>query len=152
MQDPNASPVCGGVNHFVGHLYSPDCQIRRVFEKIADKHIVIAGDEYDARAFARLAQEFLNHIIVRLRPVPALFQLPAINNIADQINTLRFVVRQKVQQGVRLTILRTQMDIGQPQGAVVFDLGYRRLHWWFKLVHLHDFPCLYSWGHATSRL
>ena len=147
VQYPNASPVRRGVNHLVRHLNSTDGQVRRVFEKIAHKHVVVAGDEDNARTFARLAQQFLNHIVVRLRPVPALFELPAINDVSDQINALGFVVREKIQQSMRLTVLRAQMNVGQPQGAVtldfidlvnlvdLIDFGHRR----FKLVHLHDF-------------
>ena len=38
--------------------------------EIAQELVVVAGDVDDARALARLAQQFLHHVVVALRPMP----------------------------------------------------------------------------------
>ena len=129
MQNPDFSPIGGGVNDLIDKLNSAHFDARyasiafiQILNELTDKHIVIACDIDNPRAFARFAQEFLNHIVVGLWPVPTFFQLPAVDNVADQINRLCLVVRHKVQQSARLAIARTQMHIRNPQCAVLLGL------------------------------
>lgn len=63
---------------------------------IAQRFIVIAGDENDARSLAHFPEEFLQNIIMRLRPDRAAFHTPEIDNVADKINGLCVVYFQKV--------------------------------------------------------
>ena len=46
---------------------------------------MIARDTDHAGAVTRFSQQFLNDVIMFLWPVEALFQLPAVNNITNQI-------------------------------------------------------------------
>ena len=55
---------------------------------VAQELVVVAGDVDDARALARLAQQLLHDVVVRLRPVPALLQPPAVDDVADEIDRL----------------------------------------------------------------
>ena len=77
--------------------------------------VVVAGDVDDARALAALAQQLLDHVIVRLRPVPGAAQPPAVDDVADQIDRLGVVVAQEIEQELGLRRLRAEMDVGDEQ-------------------------------------
>ena len=47
--------------------------------------IVIAGHVNDVGTLARFAQDFLQHVVVGLQPVPTFFQAPSVDNVTDQI-------------------------------------------------------------------
>ena len=64
-------------------------------DELAQLLIVIAGDVDDLRALARRAQHLLHDVVVRLRPVPALLQLPAVEDVADQVERVGLCVRRK---------------------------------------------------------
>ena len=53
--------------------------------KLADRFIMIAGYENNLGAFFSFFHHQLHDIIMGLMPVPAALELPAIDNIADQI-------------------------------------------------------------------
>ena len=91
---------------------------------IAREFVVIARHIDDAAALARTAQEFLHHVVVRLGPVPAAPQLPAVDDVADQVQVFAVVVPQEFEQGLRLAARRSQMDVGNEDGAVP---GARRI-------------------------
>src|SRR6202043_605382 len=82
---------------------------------VAKEFIMVAGHVDDARALARLAQKLLHHVVVVLRPVPAGFQLPAIDDIADQINGVGVVVAQEIEEAVSLATARAEMHIGDKE-------------------------------------
>ena len=77
--------------------------------------VVVAGHVNDCRALARLAQHFLDEVVMRLRPVPARLQRPAIDDIADEIDRLGIVILEEIQQLAGLRAARTQMDVGDEQ-------------------------------------
>ncbi|MCY1240141.1 hypothetical protein D9M72_529740 [compost metagenome] len=83
--------------------------------KIAQELVVIAGDVDDAGALAGLAQKLLDDVVAVLRPVPAALQPPAVDDVADQHDRLRFVMPQEIEQEVRLGGLRPEMDVGDEQ-------------------------------------
>jgi hypothetical protein len=39
-------------------------------------------------ALAHSAQDFLHHVVVRLRPIPFAAQLPTINDVANQVQMI----------------------------------------------------------------
>jgi len=80
---------------------------------------VIARHEHHARTLARLAQQFLHHIVVRLRPIPTLAQLPAVDDVAHQIQRSRLMVLQEIQQVIGLATGCAEMNIRDPDGAVM---------------------------------
>ena len=78
---------------------------------VAQELVVIAGEINDARALARLAHELLHHVVVRLRPIPARSQLPAVNDVADQIDRFGIVVAQELEEAFGLAASRAEMNI-----------------------------------------
>ena len=91
------------------------------------KLVVVAGHEDHACALARLAQQLLHHVVVRLRPVPLPPQLPAVDDVAHQEQRLAFDVAQEVQQGLGLAAGCAQVQVAdphraQPQRAFGIDL------------------------------
>ena len=63
-----------------------DRDITKIIAKImAGSFIMIAQDIDHAGAVTRFSQQILNDVIMFLWPVEALFQLPAVNNITNQI-------------------------------------------------------------------
>jgi hypothetical protein len=78
---------------------------------VAQELVVIAGQIDDARALARLAHQLLHHVVVRLRPIPARPQLPAVDDVADQIDRFGIVVAQEVEEAFGLAASRAEMNI-----------------------------------------
>ena len=66
---------------------------------------------------AALPQQLLHDIVVRLRPVPARLQLPAIDDVADQIDDVRFMKAEEIEQALGLTASRSKMYIGYEESA-----------------------------------
>jgi len=80
--------------------------------------VVVAGHVDHPRALARLAQHLLHHVVVALLPVPRLLQLPAVDDVADQVQGVGLVVAQEVEQEGGLAAGGAEVDIGNPDGAV----------------------------------
>jgi hypothetical protein len=78
---------------------------------------VIAGHEYEARTFAHLAQELLQHVVVRLGPVWAAPHFPEVNYVTDQVDNVAFAVPEEVEQPMGLSGARTQMHVGDEDCA-----------------------------------
>ena len=58
--------------------------------KISKILVVIARDIDQPRALARLAQKFLDNVVVGLRPVPTSLHAPSIDDIPDEVEIFRF--------------------------------------------------------------
>ncbi|MNW08290.1 hypothetical protein D3C71_2050510 [compost metagenome] len=84
---------------------------------------MVAGDVIDLHALARPAQDLLHHVVVRLRPVPRLAQTPAVHDVADEIEVVGLVVLQEIEKILRLASPRAQMDVGDPDAAVLLDVA-----------------------------
>ena len=69
----------------------------------------------------RLAEQFLHHIIMLLRPVEAFFQLPAIDDVADQIQRFAAGIFQEMQQRLCLRAWCAEMCVGNPDSAEVLN-------------------------------
>ena len=82
---------------------------------VAQELVVVARHVDEVRALAHLAQELLHHVVVRLRPVPARAQLPPVDDVADEVDRVRVVVLQEIEQEGGLAALRPEMQIGQEQ-------------------------------------
>ena len=78
---------------------------------VAQEFVVIAGQIDDARALAGLAQQLLHHVVVGLRPVPARLQLPAVDDVADQIDRVGVVIAQEIEKLLGLATARAEMHI-----------------------------------------
>ncbi len=82
---------------------------------------MIARDVNSARAFARFAQNFLNDVIMLLRPINSAPQLPDIDQIADNIKRLELVLAQEIEQRAGITAARAQVHVGYPRCAHTAD-------------------------------
>jgi len=51
---------------------------------VAQSFVMVAGDEHEAHALARLAQQLLHDIVVRLRPMRAPSHLPEVDDVATR--------------------------------------------------------------------
>ena len=78
---------------------------------------MVAGHVDHAGALARLAQQLLHYVVVRLRPVPARAQLPSVDDVADEVDHVRIMIPQKVEQQGRLAAARSEMHIGNEERA-----------------------------------
>jgi hypothetical protein len=113
MRDPQLPAVGRHMHGLVHHVDAAEV-VRDVF---ARELVVVARDEDDPRALARLAQQLLHDVVVRLRPVPAAAQLPAVDDVADEVEGLALHVAQEVEQGPGLAAGRAQMQVRDPDGA-----------------------------------
>ena len=82
-----------------------------------DHFVMVAGDVNDPCAFARFAQDFLDDVVVLLRPINPATELPDINQITHNVESLEFVFAQEIKQCARVAAARAEMDIGDPSGA-----------------------------------
>ena len=78
---------------------------------IAQEFVVIPRHVDEAGALAGLAQQLLHHVVVRLRPVPARPELPAVDDVADQINRVGVVIAQEIEKAIGLTAACAEMNI-----------------------------------------
>lgn len=81
---------------------------------------MIAGDVDDLSALPAFAEEFLNNIIVILRPVNAASESPDIDQVSDKIEFLKIRVSEELEQCGGLAAPRSQVDIGYPSRAIAF--------------------------------
>jgi hypothetical protein len=56
-------------------------------------------------------RKLLDHVIVRLRPVPTRFQLPAVHDVADEINHVGIIEAQKIEQLFGLAAPGAEVDV-----------------------------------------
>ncbi len=75
-------------------------------DELARELVVVAGDVDHPSAFARLAQQLLDDVVVRLLPIPTLLERPPIEHVADQIPALGVDVFEEVEQQVGSTVAR----------------------------------------------
>ena len=84
--------------------------------------VVISRDVDYMRALASFAQNFLDHVVVLLRPLNPATQRPNIDEVAHDIERIKIVLAQKVQQSSGVAAARTQVRIGDPPGAITSRL------------------------------
>src|SRR5262249_55200459 len=77
------TPAVGRTMHDASDDFNP-AEVGPI--EVTQKFVVVTRDIDDPRAFARLAQDFLDDVVVGLRPVPAGLELPAVDDVADEID------------------------------------------------------------------
>ena len=92
-------------------------------EIIAQEFVVVAGNVDQPLALARLAQKLLDHVVMGLRPVPAALQLPAVDDVAYEIDRVGLEVAQEGEKPLRLTRLRPEMYVRNEDGAIRSGFG-----------------------------
>lgn len=60
--------------------------------------VVIAGNEDHSAPVFRPSQDFPDNLVMGRRPVPASFQTPSVDNVADKINLLGIGVIKKIEK------------------------------------------------------
>ena len=117
--DPQASPVGGGVDGLFHHVDAP----KRVAQKAARKFVVVARHKHHTAALACAAQQFLHHVVVGLRPEPLTPQLPAVHDVAHQVQVVAGVPLQKIEQSHGLAAGCAQVQVGNKNAAVPLAHG-----------------------------
>lgn len=118
VSDPEPSAIGSDVDGILDHV---DVTEGETYE-LSQQLIVIAGNVDDARALAREAQELLDDVVMRLGPVPAVAQLPAVEDVADQIERVGPVRSQEIEEIVSLATWRTEVDVRYPDRPVMMAL------------------------------
>ena len=113
MDDEEAAAVGSLVQRPVGHDDAAEMGALEIPQEL----VMVAGDVNDAGALARLPEQLLDHVIVRLRPVPGPPQPPAVDDVADQVDGVRVMVAKEVDQKLCLGRLRAEVEVGQEQRA-----------------------------------
>ncbi len=113
VQDENPVPVRGDMERV---LLDRDRAVSP--EMAGEEFVVIAGDINDPSPFARLAQNFLNHIVVLLRPVDSAPERPDINQVTDNVERVEFVLFQKSEKFFRTAAAGAEVDIGNPRSTI----------------------------------
>ena len=89
---------------------------------------MVAGNEHHPGAASHLAQQFLDDVVMRLRPVPAGAEAPAIDDVSDKVDSVGLHIPQHIQNKMGLAAARAQMQIRQEQRPVslaLLRLGHR---------------------------
>ena len=102
------APAVGSDMHGIGH-HLDAAEMRA--EIVAQELVVVAGNVDEPRSLAGLAQQLLDHVVVGLRPVPAGFQLPAVDDVADEIDRVGLEIAQEGEKPFRLARLGPQMHV-----------------------------------------
>jgi hypothetical protein len=110
VRDPQLPTVGSEVDAIVHHVDAAEA-VRHVAPR---ELVVVAGHEDDMRALARLAQQLLHHVVVRLRPVPAALELPAVDDVAHQVQGATARRAQEVEQGRSAASRGAQVQVGNP--------------------------------------
>ena len=97
-------------------------------EEMAGGFVVVAGDVDDLGAFARLAEDFLHDVVMRLMPVPAAPQLPAVDDVADEVEVIGFGAPQELEQTAGLAAGRAEVGVRDPDGPESLRGGRLLVH------------------------
>ncbi|MNH11293.1 hypothetical protein D3C79_708020 [compost metagenome] len=73
--------------------------------------VVIAGDIDHLGAALAHGQQAADHVGVRLGPVHAAAQLPAIDDVADQVDLIGLIALEELRQVLGLAIARSQVHV-----------------------------------------
>lgn len=114
VQDPEAASV-GCFVHGVGQ---DDDAAEGESCEFVKKFVVVSGNADHTGALAHFAQEFLDHIVVGLGPVPGAFERPAIEDVAHEIPVVGIVVLEKVEELMGLAGAPPEVEVGNPDGPV----------------------------------
>jgi hypothetical protein len=112
--DQQGPAVGGAVDRFVG-----DLDPAKAHARIGPQHLVmVARDQYHPGAAMRQLEQAADHLVVRVRPVPAFLEPPAVDDVADQIERLALDCVEEVEQQRRVAAARAEVDVTDPDRAV----------------------------------
>jgi hypothetical protein len=110
--------VALAVGRLVDHVARHDHPAEVHAAEVADAVVVVAGDVDHFGPLSRHPQDLLDHVVVGLGPVPAAAQLPAVDDVADQIELVALDVADEVQQQLGLTPSGPQVQVADEDGTV----------------------------------
>src|SRR6185369_15830271 len=141
VDDQIALAVGSGVDRLAHHLHATEIQAAIIARRL----VVIARHVDHLGALARLAQYFLHHVVMRLRPEPTALEAPAIDDVADQIERVGLVMAQEIEQQFGLAAARAQMHVGDEDSIVRLwqVVAHKRHSLWTKLWKGPNTPPIY---------
>ena len=105
------NPQSLAVGSFVDVVFLDGNLAKIEAEIVARGFVMIAWDIDNVGTAAGFAQQFLDDVIMFLRPEKAFLQLPAINDIANKIEFLATCVFQEMKQCLGTTTLSAKMSV-----------------------------------------
>ena len=75
----------------------------------------VTRDVDDPRPLPAGAQEFLDHVVMRLRPIAAPAQRPDIDQIADDVERADLVFAQEIEECQSIAVARAEMQTRTPR-------------------------------------
>jgi hypothetical protein len=88
VQNEIAFPIGRRVDDFAREHHAAETHVEKLFQKF----VVIAGNVNDLRFLAAFAKQFLDEHVVTVLPVPFRAQLPAVNEITDEVKVAALAV------------------------------------------------------------
>ncbi|MPN10482.1 hypothetical protein SDC9_157777 [bioreactor metagenome] len=118
VDEQEATAVDRLMDDFVDHLdiAEDDAAI------LAQRLVVVAGNEHHPLAMPRPAQQLLDHRVLRLRPADAATHRPEVDDVADQVSPFGGMLAEELEKTLRLARPRAEVDVGKKDGS---DLGHR---------------------------
>ena len=92
-------------------------------DEFLQEFVVIAVNQSDAGVFPIFTQQFLDQKIVLLRPIPFAAQLPAVDEITDDVEMFAFGIAQELEELADLRVFGAQMNVRNPQRAIARGLS-----------------------------
>ena len=80
-------------------------------KKSVEKLVVVAGDVDDLCALAAFPEDFLDYVVVLLRPEDTAAKSPDIDEVADEVERLELRLFEELQKRPRLTAASAQMNV-----------------------------------------
>src|SRR5262249_40520105 len=80
--------------------------------------VVISRDVDDAGTLAGLAQDFLDDVVVLLRPINSATQRPDINEIPHYVERVEIVLAKKIEQRCGIAAPLAQIGVGDPASTI----------------------------------
>src|SRR5262249_36533294 len=113
MNNQDALAWGGHVNRALRYLIVPAHAT-----KARHQFVVISGNVNYACAFACFAQNFLDHVVVLLRPINCPPERPDIDQVAHDVESVEIGLAQKIQQRGGVAAARAEVRVGNPRGAM----------------------------------
>ena len=111
-----------------GVLLDVDVSVRT--EEAGYQLIVISRNINYASTLAGLAQNFLDDVVMFLRPINSTAERPDIDKIAHNIERLEIILAKKIEQCCGVAATSAQMRVGDENAAVLWSdaLGKGSVH------------------------
>ena len=78
---------------------------------LADRLVVVAGNEDDALTVTRALEDLLHHRVLGRGPVDAAAHGPEVDDVADEEEVVGLVLAQEFEQAFGLARARAEMDV-----------------------------------------